>query len=128
MKCRTLHNERLFPERARGTFLITTLCKEATGTWHGATSHLETAAAWPHVHMQTQTCLLLQPPPPHSRHTTCLPPWQDERGMQKNAGMHNFKLLLRVYSLDKYLVSLSGEQDMSLDIVLKLGMEESNDL
>lgn len=48
--------------------------------------------------------------------------------MQKKAGIHNFKLLLRVYSFDKYLVSLSGEQDMSLDIVVKLGMEESNNL
>lgn len=58
MKCHMLHNDRLFPEGAHGIVFITTLCGEATGTWHGATSHLETAAAQPHVHGQSQICLL----------------------------------------------------------------------
>lgn len=54
----TFHNESLSPKGARGTFLITTLCAEAAGTWHGATSHLETAAARPYVCVQPQICLL----------------------------------------------------------------------
>lgn len=59
------HNEGLSPEGARGTFLITTLCREAAGTWHGATSHLETAAARPYVRVQPQICLL---PTQQTRH------------------------------------------------------------
>lgn len=58
VKCYMFHNERLSPEGARGTFLITTLCGEAAGTWHGATSHLETAAARPYARVQSQICLL----------------------------------------------------------------------
>lgn len=79
-----LHDDRLSPEEARGTFLITTLCGEATGTWHGATSHLETAAACLATCASAVTDL---PVPPQlsaqSSCTTCLLPWWDEHSCRR---------------------------------------------
>lgn len=124
VKCYMFHNERLSPEGARGTFLITALCREAAGTWHGATSHLETAAARPYVRVPSQICLL--PTTQQTCHLlTSLVEWPR---LQKRAGIYTFELLARVYSFDKYLLSLPGERDTSLDIALKLRIEEANHL
>lgn len=73
-----LHDDRLSPEEARGTFLITTLCGEATGTWHGATSHLETAAACLATCASAVTDL---PVPPSSLHRAAAPPAYFPGGM-----------------------------------------------
>lgn len=108
--------------------LLHSVEREATGTWHGATSHLETAAAWPHVQIQSQICLCAPPSPsPHAQQIhhllTSLVGWAR---LQKSAGVYTFELSARVYSFDKYLLSLYGERDRSLDSVLKFGMEKSN--
>lgn len=127
VKCHMLHDDRLSPEEARGTFLITTLCGEATGTWHGATSHLETAAACLATCASAVTDL---PVPPQlsaqSSCTTCLLPWWDEHSCRRVAGVYTFELSAGAYSFDKYLLRLCGGQDRSLDSALKFGMEKTS--
>jgi hypothetical protein len=93
--------------------------------------------AWCHLPSGNSCCLAtcanavtdlpVSSPPPctqQMRHLlTSLVGWAR---LQKSASGYTFELSVRVYSFDKYLLSLYGEQDRSLDSKLKFWMEKSN--